>query len=582
MVVLLSAIAVSFFLPYGTLRQQLVRSYGEERTSRYLNPARFASVLLRLRIALGLFLLVPLAAIRFRSFLAKLLTPFWSALWNSFAHARRRRWGVNPIVATTLALITLVGFIARLQFISQPMRDDESTTTMLYALKPFYIGLSIYVKPNNHLFHTLLVHIFTKIAGTAEWAIRTPALTAGLILVPLTYELVRRFTSTTAALWASALISASSVMVEYSTNARGYTIICCATAVILIAGCEMLRNASPRWFAIFALAASIGCWTIPVFLLPLGGTAMWVCWMSFGRSRRFRRVFWTRLIITGAITVAALVVVYLPPLATSGLNGVLHDGYFDPHDFLSFLSYNEIGFARTWALWTRDLPTWWARIMPIAFFIALAIHGRLRALVICLVSWTILLFIAWRYVTPERTWLVFMPVFLGGAAAAPAYFFDRVFRARRRLLAACAIALLTSVAFAIPVVRNRSILASNQTGVLKSASAIVQYLDQRHIPPSLVFRDPDYDFPLQYYYWRRNRTDAPQADVKSIAARKVTEGWLLVNADVGESFEADVQKFGLQGVSILGTHPFDGSTLYRLSWRRVSPASDLTHFPNGL
>ena len=267
----------------------------------------------------------------------------------------------------------------------------------------------------------------------------------------------------------------------------------------------------------------------------------------------------------------AITVVYLPPIATSGLNGLLHDEYVTPHDFQSFLSYNRIGFERTWALWTRDLPTWWAWIMPVAFTFALALYPRLRVLVICLVSWTAFLFIARRYVTLERTWLVFLPLFLGGAAATPAYLLERMIPARRRFAFGVVSALAIALLFSIPVVRNRSILASRQTGVLKSASEIVQYLAARNIPPTLVFRDPDYDFPLQYYYWRRNHTDAPQADVKRIAARNVSEGWLLVNTDIGESFGADVEKFGLQGVHVQDAHPFDGSVLYRIAWTGVSP-----------
>ncbi len=522
--------------------------------------------MLRLRVGASLLLPLPIAALRFQRELARLISPFWSALSRSFAHARRHRLNARPITAAALALITLIGLIVRLQFIHQPMRDDESTTTMLYAMKPLYIGLSIYVKPNNHLFHTLLVHIFTRFFGAAEWAIRTPAMVAGLMLVPLTYELVRRFTSVTGALWAAALLSASSIMVEYSTNARGYTIICCAAAVTLIAADEMLRVASPRWFAVFALAAFIGCWTIPLFLIPLGGTAVWAGWQSAHRSRRFRRIFWTRLLIAGAIAMIAVAVVYLPPIATSGLNGLLNDAYVTPHNFRSFLMYNGIGFERTWALWTRDLPTWWSLAMPVAFFAGLVLCPRLRTLIVCIASWTAFLFIARRYVTLERTWLVFMPLVLGSAAAAPAYLFGRFVPTRLRLPAGAIAAVAIAGALSIPVARNRSILASKETGPFRSASEIVRYLETENIPPELVFRDPDYDFPLQYYYWRRHRTDALQPSLKSILERHASEGWLLVNTDIGETFPEMVRKFGLQGVRVMDQQPFNGCTLYHLAW----------------
>ena len=92
-----------------------------------------------------------------------------------------------------LALICVYAFIIRCFYIFQPMRYDESYTFINYASKPLIIGLSCYIRPNNHLFHTLLVHIVYILFGNNIWVIRLPAFIAGICIVPMSYIVSRKF-----------------------------------------------------------------------------------------------------------------------------------------------------------------------------------------------------------------------------------------------------------------------------------------------------------------------------------------------------------------------------------------------------
>jgi len=69
----------------------------------------------------------------------------------------------------------------------QPMRHDEANTFSELASRPLYYALSIYSAPNNHLLHTLLVHLSYSLFGNYPWAIRLPAFVAGLLLIPVSY-----------------------------------------------------------------------------------------------------------------------------------------------------------------------------------------------------------------------------------------------------------------------------------------------------------------------------------------------------------------------------------------------------------
>src|SRR5262245_38990681 len=85
-------------------------------------------------------------------------------------------------LAALLSLVVL-GVVLRVRALEQPINYDEAFTYLQYASRPFLIGLSNYSYPNNHLFHTLLVHASIRLFGSALWAIRIPACVAGCAAV---------------------------------------------------------------------------------------------------------------------------------------------------------------------------------------------------------------------------------------------------------------------------------------------------------------------------------------------------------------------------------------------------------------
>ena len=78
--------------------------------------------------------------------------------------------------------------------------------------------------------------------GNEVWAIRLPALVAGIALVPATFAFARVLYGRAAGLLAAAFVAASSTLVEYSTNARGYTLVALATVLVFIAAARALEQ----------------------------------------------------------------------------------------------------------------------------------------------------------------------------------------------------------------------------------------------------------------------------------------------------------------------------------------------------
>ena len=112
------------------------------------------------------------------------LFSFLKQLARDFYKAAREEDRVHLCALLVILLLT-IGL--RLFFLFQPMRYDEANTFIQYASKPLYVRPSDYSLPNNHLFHTFLVHTAYLLLGNKPWVIRLPALIAGILLAPASY-----------------------------------------------------------------------------------------------------------------------------------------------------------------------------------------------------------------------------------------------------------------------------------------------------------------------------------------------------------------------------------------------------------
>src|ERR1700682_4352124 len=162
---------------------------------------------------------------------------------------------------TGVALLSLAAAIVRLPMLSRPMGTDESASFIYYASHPLWVPVTIYGSPNNHILHSLLMHIALTLFGSAEWALRLAAFLAGIAIIPLTYAAARAL-GDRGALLAASLAAAAPTLADYSTNARGYTLLCCCVLICTIAMARILRDGKGE--IVFAISAALGFYTVPV------------------------------------------------------------------------------------------------------------------------------------------------------------------------------------------------------------------------------------------------------------------------------------------------------------------------------
>ncbi|HSL72294.1 MAG TPA: glycosyltransferase family 39 protein, partial [Longimicrobiales bacterium] len=100
--------------------------------------------------------------------------------------------------------------------------------------KPFYVALSDYSVPNNHLLSTALIRVSYLAFGAEPWVLRLPAMMAGILTIPVSYFAARALFGRSSALLCAALVATVPQLVLYSAAARGYALIVLFTFALVL------------------------------------------------------------------------------------------------------------------------------------------------------------------------------------------------------------------------------------------------------------------------------------------------------------------------------------------------------------
>ena len=417
------------------------------------------------------------------------------------------------------------------------MRNDEVATYLFYVRKPPLYGLVSYTLPNNHVLHTLLVSVSTWVFGNHPWAIRLPAFVAGVALIPLTYVVARRLFDERAGLVAAAFVASSSVLIELSTNARGYTMAAAAFLGLLALGLGLPE--SGRWRA-FVWVAALGFFTVPTMLFPFGAVVVWM-------ACRFRheRPALTRLARAVLHTAVLTVLLYLPALLWTGPHAFLSNRFVTSQPFGTFARAIGPSLGSTWSGWNRDLGVLGAVLFAASFVVGLS-RRRSSSLVAAAVLWCGVLVIAERWVPFHRVWSFLIPLYWIVVAAGIAIVV-------RRARWAPVIAVALCLAIGGSVLASGSVLRSRDTGYFPDAERIAVALRALGPHDRVLVYNPA-TVPLQYYATLHHET-------LPIGGRA---RYVVVDAAAGQTLGLLAQQFKIDARGAQVWRRFSQATVYRL------------------
>lgn len=456
-----------------------------------------------------------------------------------------------PVRFTVIALLLLTAAAAVLRwfFINRFFMHDEAYTYIAFASRPLIKVVTDYHLPNNHVFHTILVHFSTLWFGNAAWAVRLPAFLSGVLMVPAAFVLARRFYNWNTALLSSALVAAAPVLINYSTNARGYTTLALITLLLWSLGTYLKGHKDRFAWLLFSVLAAVGFYTLPVMLYPYGIILTWMILSNLsgdrGNDYQDRWSMIRHLLFSGLVTVVLTLVLFLPIFIYSGINSVFNNPFVEPLPWGDFQQTLPIRLQETWEDWSVNIPVLgWAFLMAGVVF-SLTFHRWIClqrvSLQVSSLVWIILLLIVQRPNAWGKIWTyLYAPLMIWASAGLLALLKDlSVWRWKAPTfqaviaLGALVLALLNGGLYAL-------LVAPNVTEV-KEVERSVTYLKEHIKEGEIIVISPPNDAAFWYY---AKRQQLPENTYFSYKDFEYTRGYVLVSPNYDQTIESVLKERG--------------------------------------
>ncbi len=558
---LVGAVGLLFFLPFSQLKP-LVDHLSRDGHLDSFTQGRYQSLAVFFPW-LGLILLLGgLLAIIFhrktRAWLGRLVDYGLDQLKNTWFDLKLfwrdiRSW--RPAIPALLALsgIVLVAIFVRLAFINRAFSHDEAYTFEAFAVRPFFKIITDYSLPNNHVLHTIFVRISYLLFGDSPLAVRLPALAAGVLMVPAAYLLAIQLYDRPAAILSAGLVAVAPVMVNFSTNARGYTLLALFTLVTFSLGIYVRQRKNRFAWLLLALLAALGFYTLPVMLYPFGILMVWLfVSAAVGDRGQAYPSFWSMLrylLVCGMVTVVLTVLFYLPIFIFSGVASVTSNSFVSPLSWADFRQTLPVRLLETWQSWLQDVPQSVGFIMAGGFFLSLIFHRKISRqkfpLQVAAILWIAVTLLIQRPNAWAKVWTyLFAPMMIWGSAGLLAVVKLLPIRIGDRLhlgsLLSGAAALALLAAGLVYGIEN----FPNQNGTHEIEAAAV-FLSSRLAPTDRIAMD--YPLDVTFWYYAR-RHDIPQDYFFNIPGRPYDHVYVIVNPNFDQTVYTVLETRAKDGV----------------------------------
>jgi hypothetical protein len=237
----------------------------------------------------------------------------------------RQRFSLIPLLVLLLASGLYLSRIHRV------IGYDEAFTLFNYA-PSLPNALALYMNPNNHILHSVLVYFSTTLAGHSLLAIRFPAFAAALLSIAFAYRLGRQIGNDRVGLATAGFLATSFWFEDYATQARGYTLSILLTLALIVL---LLSKACYRrryHYALLLLSMALML-VLPSMAVLLVGAVVWIL---------VAKPWWVRI---------TLIMPIVTGMICGGLVYILHIFNGDYKNQLSQFGYSDFGLlVRDWAV----------------------------------------------------------------------------------------------------------------------------------------------------------------------------------------------------------------------------------------
>jgi len=334
-----------------------------------------------------------------------------SSLWHQLNC--QYRYLSKPRVELTAHDLYWVGFAiflgiaVRVMVSGQPIRYDEAFTLLHFATAR-WTDVFYYPLPNNHVLHTLFVHIFWLLLGDSQYTLRLPSLLFSIASIPLAFWLSRKLNCQ----GRLTLIGMASFpyLVFYGAVARGYSLL---VLLVIVLALIVIDDRPPRQFWLpAAFVSALALLTMPSALFPIAGI---IIWSVANKTESFSDITNNiiHFLLPYCLTLSVFSLLFYAPvlMATGGGLSIFQNRFVAPLPWHEFLSGLPVHLHEAGTELLRDNSLYVLIIILIGVLASLS-SRRVSTLLLCLILGACTVLFATRAIPYARTWIYWIPFLL--------------------------------------------------------------------------------------------------------------------------------------------------------------------------
>ncbi|MBE9473532.1 MAG: glycosyltransferase family 39 protein [Chloroflexi bacterium] len=340
----------------------------------------------------------------------------------------------DAIPLMILSGIIILGAFFRYAYLWRPMGHDETYTFMAFASRGLRISITDYHLPNNQVFHTILVNLAYQMFGDSPAIIRFPAFLAGILIIPATYITGRIFYYSNVGLVGASIVASLPVLIDYSTTARGYTIITLFALLIICLAAHVKDHRNMLAWGLLVIFSSLGLYTNPTMIYPIGMAYTWLLLSKLIHdvSDTYGTKYYLYLLISSLAIIIIALILYLPIILYSGLQSLIGNDVIEALGWSDFIQSIEPRIRKTWLEWNRALPHLISLIAIIGLIASLFVpklpKNKRMPLILAGILWIGTALLVQRVAPWPRIWLFLLPFFVIWISAGIIGLLELVFR----------------------------------------------------------------------------------------------------------------------------------------------------------
>jgi hypothetical protein len=210
----------------------------------------------------------------------------------------------SHLLAYLLVPVVILGIVARILGIFSDFWLDEIWTYFrLTSLKTPLEVFTRFTSDNNHCLNSLFMFL---IGNTGHWYLyRLPSLAAGLLTLPLVWLATRKAGRIEACI-ATILAASSYLLINYSSEARGYSLVIFFSIATYYLLQRCLGSPALRWRILLWVCIGLGVLSHLTYLFVLVAAVVWLPYAGFRKHERWTSIARNWVLSFGVPAVALL------------------------------------------------------------------------------------------------------------------------------------------------------------------------------------------------------------------------------------------------------------------------------------